>query len=58
MTEPPESDRYGERDTPAEAQEQTLKLGRGRISGYLSAGLGVLGVLGVLGQWNRGKGDA
>jgi hypothetical protein len=55
MTEPPESYTYGERDTPAEAQEQTLKLGRGRISGYLSASLGVLG---VLCQWNRGKGDA
>lgn len=55
MTEPPESYTYGERDTPAEAQEQTLQPGSGRISGYLSAGLGVLG---VLCQWNRRKGDA
>lgn len=48
MTDPPESYTYGERETPDEAKEQTLKPGSGRISGYLSAGLGVMSLLGVL----------
>jgi len=39
---------YGERVIPTEAKIEALKPGRGRISGYLSASLGVMSLPGVL----------